>query len=380
YRITFDDNIPIGISETDTTWGLGLTLVDTTVMDTLLFHHPLSDETGDNLPVVDGFRLIAQNVAGGVKEMGWTHVAGDTCTFDWRYQSIDPSLGIQIIQEAVETYDDWRIVVDYSGGDSLNWIDMFSDMVQPEKQWVPIRIENITDPEHPVDVTSTSWLGDFAIPAPWDTYRKYYYSPLGWDLVPGGKGFVPGSPGYYEKYVDVLILEDDKINPTTGDTLNNYLFLFTNNKPDSSYNLAGELEVIDAKPPSDGDEFTIITTKPLRSGLVFRFGTSTSSRASVDRPLSRVQVVPDPYVVTNAWESNEFGKKLQFNHLPQTCTIRIYTLAGEQVTRLEHDNSLGYEFWNMRSDHDQFIAPGVYLYYITTTGGEETTGRFLVVK
>ncbi|NOZ74671.1 MAG: hypothetical protein GXO90_04745, partial [FCB group bacterium] len=113
YRLTFDDHVPIAVIGADTTWGLGLTLVDTTDMDTLFYHHPLSDETGDNLPVVDGFRLVAQNVSGGVKEIGWTRVSGDTCTFDWRTQSIDPSLGIQIIQETIETYDDWRIVVDY---------------------------------------------------------------------------------------------------------------------------------------------------------------------------------------------------------------------------------------------------------------------------
>ncbi|RMF10618.1 MAG: hypothetical protein D6762_01125 [Candidatus Neomarinimicrobiota bacterium] len=382
YRLTFEDQVPLVLSPAGTTYGLGLTLVDTTVGETLLVRQPLSDDTGDNIPVVDGFRLHVTNPPAGVKSMGWTRVSGDTCTFDWRVESIDPSAGAQLIQGDIHTIDDWRIVVDYSGGDSLNWIDLFTDIVQPEKQWVPIRIEIITDPVHPRDVTRESWLGDFAIPAPWDTYRKYYYSPLGWDLEPGGKGYVPGSPGWYEKHVDILILEHDSVDAVTGDTLPNYLYLFTNNKPDSSYNVAGELEVIDAHAPSDGDEFTILTYKPFREGLVYRFGTTAGQRSTdlVENPLSRVQVVPDPYVVTNAWETSEFGKKLQFNHLPARCTIRIYTLMGEELAVVPHDNTQGYEFWNMRTRHDQFIAPGVYLYHITSPGGWETSGRFLVIK
>ncbi len=381
YRLTIEDSVIVSVLNGDTTFGTGFTLVDTTKMDTLLLHHPLTDETGDNLPVVDGFRLIVENVEGGVRSLGWTKVAGDTCTFDWRYQSIDPSAGDQLIQEDVETSDDWRITVDYTEGDSLTWIDMFSGAVQPQKQWVPIKIEIITDPENTVDVTGECWLGEFAIPAP-ESYRKDFYSPLGWDLEPGGLGYNAASPGWYEKHVDILILEHDKIDTTTSDTTYNYMYLFTNNKPDTSITYSGDSLFIDAKAPSDKDQFTIRTFKPFQPGMVYRFGTTLPSGpdVSTENPLKDVQVVPDPYVVTNTWETGEFGKKLQFNHLPQQCTIRIYTLAGERVATVEHNDMTGYEFWDMRTSGDQFVAPGVYLYHVKADGGWETTGRFLVIK
>ncbi|MCK4639937.1 MAG: hypothetical protein KAU06_01245, partial [Candidatus Marinimicrobia bacterium] len=124
--------------------------------------------------------------------------------------------------------------------------------------------------------------------------------------------------------------------------------------------------------------------KPFKPGIYYTFNTvaqKEKDRADMGNPLDNVRVVPDPYVVTNSWETNEFGKKLQFNHLPSKCTIKIYTLVGELIATIEHDSpSQAYEFWNMRTYNDQFIAPGVYLYYISTPDGDKALGRFLVIR
>ena len=383
YKIYFSDSTLYSIEDDDTTFGTGFTLIDTTDMDTLFYHHPLSDESGDNLPVKDGFRLIVQNSPAGVRSLGWTKVLADTCTFDWRYRSIDPSMGDQLIQEDVSTFDDWKIIVDYDGGVDVTWYDAFTGQKQDEKQHLPLRIKVGTDPDNPVDVSENTILYEFAIAGPWEEYRKSFYSRLGWDLEPGGTGYLAASPGWYEKHVDFLILEKIDIDPASGDTIPNYILLFTNNKPDSSYNFEGELEVINAKAPSDGDEFTIVTYKPFRPGLSYVFGTTavtTVDRTEESNPLADIRVVPDPYIVTNVWETDEFGKKLMFNHLPDLCTIKIYTLVGEHVATVQHDSPTGYEFWNMRTYNDQFIAPGVYLYYASTPDKDEATGRFLVIK
>jgi len=370
YKVTFSDSA-LYIDGEDTTFGMGFTLVDTTEMDTLYDKYIFSDGTGDNLPVVDGFRITVQNTPLGIKEFGWTKVSTDTSTFDWRYKSVDPSSGM-LVQEDVSSYDDWRLTVDYASEDSVKWLDLFSGTEQTEKQHVPVRIEIINDPENPEDVTSTSWLGEFAVSAP-DDYRSGYYSPTGWDLIPGGKGFTPASIGWYEKHVDVLIFESISTN---------YLILFTNNKPDSSFNKDGDLEVIEALAPSDGDEFTIRTYKPFREEIFYTFGTTAMLETSItdSNPLKNIRVVPDPYIVTNIWETSEFGKKLKFNNLPDQCTIRIYTLAGDFIEEIEHDAPTDYEFWNMRTKNDQYIAPGVYLFHAETPNGDEKIGRFLVIK
>lgn len=381
YKIIFSPETILSVTGGDTVYGMGFTLVDTTENDTLFRNHMFSDESRDNIPVVDGFRLKIQDAKPAVKSLGWTLVAGDTCTFDWRYQSIDPEAGNQLIQEDVNTFNDWRITVNYSDPAEVGWIDLFTGTFQTQTQSIPIRITIVTDPDNPVDVSSQCWLGEFAIPAPWEDYRIDYFSQIGWDLVSGGLGYTAASPGWYERHVDVLILEELLLDPTGTDTLPDYLYLFTNNKPDTSFNFMGVAEYIDAVAPSDGDEFTIITNKNITPDISYAFGTTAAGfAAATTNSIEAVRVVPDPYVVSNIWETGEFGKKLQFNHLPNECTIRIYTLVGEHVTTLNHNSQTGYEFWDMRTSNDQFIAPGVYIYHVRTPDKQETVGRFLVIK
>jgi hypothetical protein len=99
-----------------------------------------------------------------------------------------------------------------------------------------------------------------------------------------------------------------------------------------------------------------------------------------DIDLSEIRVVPDPYIVSNVWESNQFGKRLQFNHLPSECTIKIFTVAGDHVRTIEHNDNNGYEFWDMRTYNDQYMAYGLYVYVVSLPNGQSKTGRFLVIR
>lgn len=392
YKITFEDSIQVVSASGDTSMDISFTLIDTTDNDTLYYNHLLSNESGDNLPVVDGLRVTVQNSPAGVSFIGWTHVAGDTSTFDWRTESVRPDLvpSGQAEGNEIVTVDDYRITIDTGphGGLDARWLDVFGgewsyDMVVYETglpfdstYHLPLKVEIITDPNNPIDVSEYSILGEFNMPAPWEYYRRYYYSPLGWDLEPGGLGYLQADEGgsWRELHVDVLIL---------GASMNwdNYLVLLTNNTPDTYIDNDGNTINQTAVAPSNGDQFTIKTYKPFREGIYYTFGTTASSESKISgNTLENIRVVPDPYVVTNIWEKTEFGKKLQFNHLPNQCTIDIYTLLGDFVAKVEHDSNTGYEFWDMRTKNDQFIAPGVYLFHASTKDGQEKTGRFLVIK
>jgi len=387
YKITFSWDIPYVDAAGDTAVGTGLTLVDITELDTLVHNLIIGADTDTNVVAVDGYLLYLEDAPPGVKSMGWTKVANDTCTFDWRTVSVEPGSNM-FYQEEIVTFDDWRITVDSTQADSLLWIDLFSGTLQPEKQPVPIKIEIVTDPYNIKKATSTSYLGEFAILGPWEEYRKEFYSQLGWDLVPGGTGYNAASPGWYEKHVDILILETPDTSRATGEAVPNYMYLFTNNKPDTSGTAIGDTLIIEAKAPSEGDEFTIITNKRFGPLVSYTFNPlgKTNTGETAANPLEKLSVVPDPYIVSNIWETSEFGKRLMFNHLPSRCTISIYTIVGELVDTVEHeegengDSANGYVFWDMRTKNDQFIAPGVYLYHAETPDGNETVGRFLVIK
>jgi hypothetical protein len=140
--------------------------------------------------------------------------------------------------------------------------------------------------------------------------------------VPGGLAFTKGSPGFYEKYIDILNFEKYEIDPGSGDTTLTGLLLQTNNMPDTYVNAYGDTMNINAASPSQGDEFTIRTYKPFRKEIYYQFSTNRANYSNTaDIDLNKIRVVPDPYIVSNEWETNQFGKKLMFNHLPSQCKI-----------------------------------------------------------
>lgn len=150
---------------------------------------------------------------------------------------------------------------------------------------------------------------------------------------------------------------------------------------------AGETEIA----PAAGDLFRLTVSKPFRSGDTFEFSTLEGERVEIKKAKSEmdnIAVVPNPYVVTNRFEpksllSSGRGKRvIQFIHLPQSCTIRIFTLRGELVKTLRHDSSIndGTQEWNLVSKDDIDIAYGIYIYHVEAEGIGSKIGRFAVIK
>jgi len=378
YQLTFRENTPViedgqQIDEITT-----FTLKDKDTGEVLLADHALSDSSSDNIPIIDGLLLIIHDVEPGVKKMGWTKVSGDTCTFDWRTSSKYPGLvpGGEAFGETIETFDDWRITVDYNGGVDALWYDSFFGTVSDQTQFLPIRVEVITDPGNPVDVSEKTYLAEFSHGLTDPDIRSNFYSPLGWDLVPGGLGYLNASPGWYEKHVDFLILEKIDIDPASGDTIPNFMYLFTNNKPDTSFNRNSELEIIESRAPSDGDEFEIIISKPFREGVVYSFSTQAGSYTAIKKTdLKKVKVVPNPFFVTNTLQD-----RVMFTSLPNQCDINIYNVAGDLIKKIHHRDDKGAEFWDLKNEHGLDIAYGLYIYVVKTDDGQKYKGKFSVIR
>ncbi|NOZ75959.1 MAG: hypothetical protein GXO90_11420 [FCB group bacterium] len=96
--------------------------------------------------------------------------------------------------------------------------------------------------------------------------------------------------------------------------------------------------------------------------------------------VNKVQVVPNPYIVRSQFNEREYVRRMRFTHLPETCTITIYTITGEKVNQLKHDDPVdGNEWWNMRTVNNQEIAPGLY-FYTVESGSDKFIGKFAVVR
>ncbi|MFH1762217.1 MAG: hypothetical protein ABIA63_14050 [bacterium] len=112
--------------------------------------------------------------------------------------------------------------------------------------------------------------------------------------------------------------------------------------------------------------------------------------------VGQVAVVPNPYMGNEdytayqpPWESPPAGRvwmeqdrKIQFINLPQSCTIKIFTVSGELVKTLEHNDPVrGYEAWNLVSQVGQAIASDMYLFAVEDkNNGKIQVGKFVVIK
>ncbi len=117
-----------------------------------------------------------------------------------------------------------------------------------------------------------------------------------------------------------------------------------------------------------------------------------------------IGVYPNPYRLNAAWDGpTAFTRKIVFTHLPKRCTISIYTLSGDVITTLQHNEqykgedirwfsnyggntnqrifSGGEHAWDILSESNQTITQGIYMFSVKNLdSGETKTGTFTVLK
>ena len=121
--------------------------------------------------------------------------------------------------------------------------------------------------------------------------------------------------------------------------------------------------------PYAGD-FTILiyAAKPNTSHDVFSFSTHGLKPAQTEdlakEAVQKINVFPNPYLGGQVEERHALEQFVRFTHLPQHATIRIYSLLGDLVRKLEHDGSEPYEEWDLRNYSNIQVGSGVYLVHV----------------
>ncbi len=133
--------------------------------------------------------------------------------------------------------------------------------------------------------------------------------------------------------------------------------------------------------PSTGDVFTIEGAPLNGPNDVFSFRLGAVDAGAVGPNLDSIRVVPNPYFArySSMVETEPGESVMEFQNLPDRCTVRIYTLAGDLVNTLENDDGDGVVRWDLLSNNRQQIASGIYYYYVESPYGNHM-GRFAVVK
>jgi hypothetical protein len=106
--------------------------------------------------------------------------------------------------------------------------------------------------------------------------------------------------------------------------------------------------------------------------------------------ITEVGVVPNPYIVRSHMNETEYVREIRFTKLPSSCKITIYTVNGELVQTLDHEDltsedsneilSGGEAIWDLRTVNNQEVAPGLYLFTVESDDMEDYIGKFAVVR
>ncbi len=139
-----------------------------------------------------------------------------------------------------------------------------------------------------------------------------------------------------------------------------------------------------------GDQVTLYSTGgalgfPLPGSKVRFKVTDAQPTSYTDNMMDQIKVVPNPYMISHQGQKSPYDAKIYFTKLPKRCTINIYTVMGDLVTTLEHDEASAYqdqesvEIWNLLSRNKQRVQSQTLVAIITTPDGAKTIKNFSVI-
>lgn len=86
----------------------------------------------------------------------------------------------------------------------------------------------------------------------------------------------------------------------------------------------------------------------------------TTGKQSVDK----INIVPNPYYATSAYESSAIDNRVKITNLPPKCTISIYSLNGTLVRRIAKDDQQTYVDWDLKNTNKVPVASGFYIIHV----------------
>ncbi len=186
-----------------------------------------------------------------------------------------------------------------------------------------------------------------------------------------------------------------------GDT-NTYIFHYTIDNINNGWQNAVAVTAFDK-----GDKERNI--QPLESSFLANdFRTFAGKGPNDNMEENEPFVYPNPYYYGAAWEGQsnfqEESRKMIFANLPKRCDIRIYTVAGDFIDKIHHDENYngsdirwfrtfggenaednvfsgGEHAWDLLSLGSQIISRGLYMFSVEDLDtGEKFTGKFVIIK
>lgn len=340
YYITFEDTLKLAAkpADPDTITTKTFTLIDSTDRSILIDRLKFIGSSNDQ-PIVDGFQLTFNNeskIEINKSTSYWTNP--DIPTF--AFERLTAATG----ERGTPMPYDYIISFDSVGIDTSSQIKIGATIYQPKP--VNFKVFNINK----------------------DRYINF--------------GFIELDTTFGTGKLTAKDLRKDRViflEPNFRDSIVFTWLFYLSKGPDSSQTI-----------PLPGDSAVIKLKKPLLSDDIFHFVSKGESidpgKAKTD--LEKIKVVPNPYVASAAWEpknpykSGRGPRSIHFIHLPAKCTIRIFTINGELVKVIEHDNAFsdGTAYWDLLTQDNLSVSYGVYVYHVEAPDIGEKVGKFAIIK
>ncbi len=362
YRIIFEDTLKVGtgVAEQDTLTTKSYSLMDVTYpdnIDTLIEKSEQVNETYEQ-PVIDGFRLTLYNESFVMLNQNESHWTTDSL---WRFSLDNYSYGSK---KGLRIPADYRIEIADSGTYTSTYFYMEHD-INPSLSTELLSVPTNFCVKKKISVTGVDSLD-------WQDITFAFGDFF------GEEGILDAESGFLQDWV--IFLDDTSAEDGLGPS-----WVFKVKYPSDADLVAGHIYA-----PTAGDTAYLFLYKPFLSADVFEFTTygSKINTKQARGDLDKIRVVPNPYRAAVAWEprnpytSGRGPRSIHFNHLPAKCTIRIYTVSGELVKVIEHDDIItnGTAEWDLLTKDNLSASYGIYVYHVDAPGIGEHVGKFAVIK
>jgi len=141
--------------------------------------------------------------------------------------------------------------------------------------------------------------------------------------------------------------------------------------------------VISGAMPEEGTVIRITPWRPVEAGDKFSIQIDPPDLENLSNAksnLDMISVFPNPYFGANALERDKYQKFVRFTNLPSKVTVRLYTIAGVFVNKLEKDDQSQWLDWNLLNIDNLPVATGIYIAHLDMPGVGEKIMKIAIVS
>ncbi|MFH1196742.1 MAG: T9SS type A sorting domain-containing protein [bacterium] len=344
------------LEESDVLQPLRYTLTNSTTSDTLIYDSDLITTDTLNKPVIDGFMIL-----------------------------IDNSIQDSVVRHGIDKKHAIKDFIEVSSGKSV------MDIYNSTNKWKIKKRTGAQDMRKDINWQGNVTYGSYELrftPSGSEYYTTGYIQQSGiFQDDPKGKGTVPFEAWKIGKESEtrLMIKVWDKENKdsvwTHNETTNEWerLFIYEPTEPyseplpqssgmsEAAQHLLGNL-IIEGEMPEAGTIIRVSTFRPIIEGdevTIQLVKANTNNTETAKERKDEISVFPNPYFAGNNTTGQDY---VRFTGLPVKATIRIYSLAGVFIRKYEKEDMSQYIDWDLRNEHGEMVASGIYIAYIEMPG------------